>query len=435
LIANSGRSPEIAIIGAGWAGLATAISLARRGASVSVFEASRIPGGRARRVEVGGQYIDNGQHILLGAYTETLNLIESVSPGSTRRNFLRIPLTLDVPGQFRLIMPKLPAPFGLIIGLMTARGLNFNTKFAMARLMRFINSPGIRIPSGWTVEKLLADQTDQAIKLVWTPLCLSALNTPPNKASAEVFVNVLRDAIGGPPGNSDMLLPRVDLTSLFADPAIKYLLGLGAKLSFGIRIDHIGVNGKRITLSAGDRQWAFDTLVLASAPHHASKLLADIDGLEPTKAILDAVRYQPIVTTYLDYPESVRLPSPIIGLNDPAAHFAFDHRYTHNHPGRLAVVASAEHSAPAEGREGRVRHIHQVLERALGPLAEPTGWKIIEEKRATFECSVSLARPENHTEHPNIFLAGDFTQGPYPATLEGAVRSGVQCAQTIWSHA
>ena len=121
-------SCRIAIVGGGWAGLAAAVWLARRGASITLFEAGREPGGRARLVSSGDGEIDNGQHILLGAYTQTLGLMEAVSPGITQRHFLRLPLTLDFPGRFHLALPRLPSPLNLALGLLFAQGLSLKVQ-------------------------------------------------------------------------------------------------------------------------------------------------------------------------------------------------------------------------------------------------------------------------------------------------------------------
>jgi squalene-associated FAD-dependent desaturase len=405
--------------------------LARHGTSITLFEAGREPGGRARLLSSGDGEIDNGQHILLGAYTQTLELMETVSPGSTRRHFLRLPLTLDVPGHFHLDLPTLPTPLNLALGLLFTQGLSLKEKWAVARLMQRIKLLEPHGPSKLNVEQLLAGQPSAAIDYLWAPLCLSALNTPLHKASAQVFANVLRDALTGPRAYSDMLLPRTNLSILFPVPAVSDIQQHGGKVLLGTRISKIVPASHGVSLESPGQTWNFDQVILACAPQHAAQLLAPLPELQATCHALVAFQFQPIVTAYLDYPDTVSLPFPLIGLADEAAHFAFDQGYTHGRAGRLAVVTSAEHPAPPGGRSGRIRHIHQTLQSVLGPLPEPTTWRIIEEKRGTFECDADLGRPGHATEHPRVYLAGDYTLGPYPATLEGAVRSGVQCAKML----
>ncbi len=422
---------RIAIVGGGWAGLAAGVWLARHGASITLFEAGREAGGRARLVSSGDGAIDNGQHILLGAYTQTLSLMETVSPGSTQRHFLRLPLTLDIPGRFHLGLPRLPSPLNLALGLLFAKGLPLQAKWAVARLMQRIKSLEPLGAPHLNVEQLLAGQSNATIDYLWAPLCLSALNTPLHKASAQIFANVLRDALTGPRAYSDMLLPRTNLSKLFPAPAVSDIQDHGGRVLLGTRISKIVPANFGISLESHGQSWDFDRVILACAPQHAAQLLAPLPELRATCHALSAFQFQPIVTAYLDYPDTVSLPFPFIGLADAAAHFAFDQGYTHGRAGRLAVVTSAEHIAPPNGRLGRIRHIHQTLQNLLGPLPEPTTWRIIEDKRGTFECGAELGRPGHATEHPRVYLAGDYTHGPYPATLEGAVRSGVQCGQLL----
>ncbi len=421
----------IAIVGGGWAGLAAGVWLARHSTSITLFEAGREVGGRARLVSSDDGEIDNGQHILLGSYTETLGLMETVSTGSTQHHFLRLPLTLDFPGRFHLGLPRLPSPLNLALGLLVSKGLPLKAKWAVARLMQRIKSLEPVGPPDLNVEQLLADQPEAAIDYLWAPLCLSALNTPTRKASAQVFANVLRDALTGPRAHSDILLPRTNLSRLFPAPAVSDILRHGGKVLPGTRISKIIPTNHGISLESQGQSWTFDRVILACAPQNTGQLLAPLPEFQATCHALSALQFQPIVTAYLDYPDTVSLPFPFIGLADKAAHFAFDQRYTHGHAGRLAVVTSAEHPAPPNGRLGRIQHIHQTLQDVLGPLPQPTTWRIIEEKRGTFECSAGLVRPGHATEHPRVYLAGDYTHGPYPATLEGAVRSGVQCGQLL----
>lgn len=427
--------PRIAIVGGGWAGLAAGVWLARHGAPITLFEAGREAGGRARLMRARDGETDNGQHILLGAYTEVLGMMETVSPGSAQRHFLRLPLTLDFPGHFHLALPRLPTPLNLALGLLAASGLSFKTKWAIARLMGRVRSPEFRALPDHSAAQLLASQPKAAIDYLWAPLCLSALNTPLHKASANIFANVLKDALTGPSSHSDILLPRTNLSRLFPVPAIGDIEHHGGEVLLGTRISRITPAIHGIDLESHGLTWRFDRVILACAPQHAAHLLTPLPDMQDTCRALRAFRYQPIVTAYLDYPEAVTLPFPFIGLADEAAHFAFDQRYTHSRAGRLAVVTSAEHIAPPNGQLGRIRHIHQTLQDSVGPLPEPKAWRIIEEKRGTFECSAGLKRPGNATESPKVYLAGDYTLGPYPATLEGAVRSGVQCAQLLWSKA
>ena len=123
---------RVAVVGAGYAGLAAAIELVRAGAAVAIFEANRTPGGRARRVEYRGAPLDNGQHLLLGAYRETLALMREV--GVPDRALLRPPLALHFPGRFSMQAPRLPAPLHLAVALARAQGLSSEDRWAAMRM-------------------------------------------------------------------------------------------------------------------------------------------------------------------------------------------------------------------------------------------------------------------------------------------------------------
>ena len=220
---------NVAVIGGGYAGMAAAVELASRGVPVTVFEAAPALGGRARRVTVNDTALDNGLHILIGAYSETLRLIDKVAP--KRDSFLRLPLDLQIHNQFHLRAPKLPAPLHVAWALFTAKGLSFEHKRAAARFMNAMKACAYRLPQDCTVEALLAEnqQPIVLIEYLWAPLCVAALNTPMQRALAQVFLNVLRDSLGAGRAASDLLLARTDLTALFPKPAAEYVRAQTAK--------------------------------------------------------------------------------------------------------------------------------------------------------------------------------------------------------------
>ena len=214
---------RVAVVGAGYAGMAAAVTLAERGVSVTVFESGPVPGGRARRVKIEGRELDNGQHILIGAYTELLRLMRLVGVPSSA--LLRMPLELRYADGFSFRAPRLPAPLGLLAGLLVCGRLPFGERLAAIRFVQALKKADFLVPSGLNVRDLL-DQHHQSRSIghyLWRPLCVSALNTPPEMASAQVFANVLRDSLAGKSGASDLLLPRVDLSRLFPEPACEFV--------------------------------------------------------------------------------------------------------------------------------------------------------------------------------------------------------------------
>jgi squalene-associated FAD-dependent desaturase len=296
---------------------------------------------------------------------------------------------------------------------------------------------------GWTlnedcsVTELLDryDQTDRLIALMWRPLCIAALNTPPERASAQVFLNVLRDSLGAKRSASDMLIPRLDLSMLFPARAADFILAHGGSVRSGFMVKNVW---------RADGHWLidgiathFDGIAVATHPAQAAALL----GPHTDTAQLAALRYEPITTCYLQYEPSVRLPQAMFALrDDPASggwgQFVFDRGWLEaRHSGMLAVVISAAADANAIGQEALATAVAAQLAASFDreDLRSPGWTKVISEKRATFSCTPGLARPDNATGVEGLVLAGDYTAGEYPATLEAAVRSGTRAAQCLTS--
>jgi squalene-associated FAD-dependent desaturase len=426
-------APRVAVIGAGWAGMAAAITLIERGARVVVFEASRQLGGRARRVTLDGADLDNGQHILIGAYTETLRLMQVVGV-DPQVALLRLPLELRTASGFHLKVAPLPAPLHLAAGLLGARGLGFADRLRVARFMHGLRTAGFRLRQDGTVTALLAarGQGEALRRLLWEPLCVSALNTPADRASAQVFANVLRDALGGVRAASDLLLPRTDLGALFPEPAAAFVAQRGGEIRLGtpVRSLDAGADGVRLDADAA----SFARVIVACGPQHAAPLLATEQRLSGIAQTIDALEHEPIYTLYLQYPESVSLPFPMFGFTDGLLQWAFDRGALSGHRGLVAGVLSASGRHEALNHPDLAAAVHGELAAALPNLPAPNWTRVIAERRATFSCRPGLARPAIATPVEQVLLAGDYTASDYPATLESAVRSGVAAALRALDH-
>ena len=285
---------------------------------------------------------------------------------------------------------------------------------------------------------------------MWRPLCLAALNTPCERASAQVFLNVLRDSLGARRAASDMLLPCRDLSSLFPTAAAArvalhgsvrpgaQVVALQQQDDARWRIDARG--------SAVGGNWTayFDGVVIATGAGAAALLLHTLPGPDNDDIIaqLTAFEHESITTCYLRYAASTRLARPFFALpDDPGrghwGQFVFDRgQLDPAHAGWLAVVISASRDAAGLDQPELARLIGQQLGRAFGDpgLASPLGYQVISEKRATFACTPALRRPGHATAQTGLVLAGDYTAGDYPATLEGAVRSGIGAAALVSSQ-
>jgi len=423
---------NVAVIGGGYAGMAAAVTLAERRVPVTVFEAAKTLGGRARRVEQRDLALDNGLHILIGAYRETLRLMRQVG-ADPERLLQRLPLTLRIHGRFTLKAPRLPAPLHLLAGLALASGAPLGERLAAVRFMQRMRQQGYALLRDISVATLLRDQAQGAImtRMLWQPLCVSALNTPLETASAQVFLNVLRDSLDADRSASDLLLPRADLSRLFPEPAADYIKANGGAVLTGQRVTEIDESGDGYTVRCAETEHAFSHIVCALAPYHAGAFLIGISALAEVAETVEQLAYQPIYSVYLCYPREVRLPAPMLGFDNPLLQWAFDRGVLAGQHGVIGAVISAEGPHQALSQEELGRLVHQELQQQLGLLPDPSWVRVIAEKRATFACTPGLRRPESRTPLRNFFLAGDYVASDYPGTIESAVRSGIDAANMI----
>ncbi len=419
---------KVAVVGAGWAGLAAAVRATQAGHAVTLFEMAAQPGGRARGVDVDGRPLDNGQHILIGAYTRTLDLMHTV--GADAASLLhRQPLELRYPDGRGLRMPGGPAWLAFGLGVMACRGFSLRDKLALMRSAAGWALAGFRCAPGTTVGQLCAGLPPAVRQLLIDPLCVAALNTGAAEASGAVLLRVLRDAIFGGRGAADLLLPRRPLSALLPVPATAWLQAQGASLRQGARVQ---------ALQAAPDGWqvdgeTFDRIVLACSAAEASRLATDIAPTWAARA--QALRYEPIITVYLRC-AGARLPSPMTALIEgprAPAQFAFDHGALGATPGLFAFVISGARAWVDAGLDATAAAVLEQCQHDFpaGTWPQPPSLvRVMAEKRATFRCTPALVRPPAFIA-PGLLAAGDYVEGPYPATLEGAVRAGEAAAALL----
>ena len=430
---------SVAVIGAGWAGCAAAVELADHGYQVSLFEASRTLGGRARCVEVDGKRLDNGQHILLGAYRDTLSLIKRLG---LREDdvLLRLPLQMRYPpesGGMDFIAPRLPAPWHMLIALWRAKGLSGEDKLALARFTTAARWMDWRLDQDCSVAEFLIryDQTPRLVQLMWRPLCIAALNTPAEQASARVFLAVLRDSLGAKRTASDMLIPRSDLTDLLPQQAAAFIEKRNGQVLLGKAVKSISREANCWVVATPTESHLYDAIVVATPVWQAATLLEDVIDV----TALQSFTHEPITTCYLQYDTQTSLPVPFYALAEGPeqrawGQFVFDRGHLDaTQRGLFAVVVSTSTDAIALGQHQLIEDISRQLARTLksDELLHPSWSRVITEKRATFSCTPNLHRPAVMTPHASLVLAGDYCESEYPATLETAVRSGLQAAKAL----
>ncbi|MEQ1674735.1 MAG: hydroxysqualene dehydroxylase HpnE [Candidatus Nitrotoga sp.] len=431
---------NIAIIGAGYSGMAAAVTLAAQNIPVTVFETSKQLGGRARGLWHNDTQLDNGQHILLGCYRHTLQLIEQVG-GNIEQDFLRLPLQLTLHHRFSFKASPLPAPLHILLGLIRAQGLSFTQKISAARFMLAMRHIQFSLPGDISaIELLVSHQQDhELISLLWQPICISALNTPLHLASAKILLNVLRDSLNTSRADSDMLLPRLNFSGLFPDRAAEYILKRGGSLHDSCSVKAIIPRDQAIELTVNSNNGntpqthLFSHVICATSPTAAARLLQTVPQLASLTQQISAIPNQPIYTVYLQYPAHVRLPQPMLGFDQCYTQWLFDKGQIAAQHGLIAAVISAEGLHQELSQENLAQKVGQELHEQMSITETPLWVRVISEKRATFSCEVNLTRPPHITAIKNLLLAGDYTAGDYPATLEGAVMSGIKCAKEVLS--
>ncbi len=423
----------VIVVGGGWAGLAAAVELAAAGVRVEVLEAAPQLGGRARGVRLGANLLDNGQHLLIGGYRDTLRLLRRI--GVADQALLRRPLHLQVqrPDEMlELAAPPLPAPLHLLLALW--RGLRGGERRAALRFCLRTWRQRFRLPQDISVAQLLTDQPPALVSGLWEPLCLATLNTPLEQASALLFLRVLHDAFNRRRRDSDLLFPRSDLGTLLPQPAAAYIANNGGSVTLRRRVDALAIDGDSVHgVVADGRLLAARAVIVATAPWHALRLLGPHAPLRPLAQQLLQLRSDPIATVYLHYPVDTTLGQPMLGMSGTLTQWVFDRGLLCDQPGLMAAVISGPGAHTALPAAALCAEVAAELARQFPHWPAPLAQRAIREQRATFRSSVGVdaIRPDSATAVRGLWLAGDYTATGYPSTLEGAVRSGVQCARRL----
>jgi squalene-associated FAD-dependent desaturase len=444
---SAAGKPHIAVVGGGWAGCAAAVTLAQAGVRVTLIEQAQTLGGRARRLALDGMALDNGQHLLAGAYRQTQDLIGRVH-GAHRASalFHRLPLALRPFGAPRadavaLTAWRAPAPLHLVLGILAARGLSWRERGALIAGFRRLSRAGFRAPRTQTVAQCFAGTPLHAMGAVWEPLCIAALNTPPESASAQSFAHVLRAAFTGSARNADFLVPAIDLSALFPDAAGRYVSRHGGAVRTGVTVRAIVRHSGGVAVSVGTGTEAFDGVVVAVGPHQLAAALgpdaAATDAWRAPLAQVAAFAWESITTAYLGYMEPVPLPVPLMRLDDAPGQWIFDRSAAlgtaapEGARGLVAVVISTNGPHDALDQATLAAQADAQLRRLAGRWPLPVWSRVIAERRATYACTPGLARPASGRIAPRLYLAGDYTDAEFPATLEAATRTGVAAARAL----
>lgn len=444
-------SPDVVVIGAGFAGLSAAARLAESGARVLVVEARAHAGGRATafRDRQTGELVDNGQHVLFGCYRETLQFLDQIGASHhlQQQPSLRVPC-IDAAGRrSELRCPDLPAPLHLLAGVLAWAAIPVAERLGALRLalpllaarreLRARGSVGVSPPDATVAAWLARHGQGPTLRTwLWEPLAVAALNQAPDEAGAAAFVRVLAEMFGPDRSAAAIILPIKPLHLMYAHPARAYVERRGGEVRTNalarVRIEAgraAGVDVRGDTIAAG--------AVICAVPWFGLRALFPGDPpatLRDTIARADAMESKPIVTVNLWYDRRV-LEEAFVGLPGRTMQWVFDKRIAFGgEASHLSLVASGADAIVGQDADALVAAAAAELAAALpgAATARLVRGTVVREKRATFSLAPGApARPGTLTGVPGLLLAGDWIDTGLPGTIESAVVSGHRAAQAL----
>jgi hydroxysqualene dehydroxylase len=452
------RRFDAVVVGAGFAGLSAAVRLTQHGARVLVLEARARLGGRATAFadRDTGELVDNGQHVLLGCYTETLAFLREIGAGANVRVEPRLSVTMiDRAGRrSRLECPALPPPLHLLAGVFEWDALRWVDRLSVLQMAGPIKqarralTPGttsIAASPGETVDAWLVrnGQTPRIREMLWEPLALAALNQPVAQAAAPPFARVLAEMFGSDSQAAAVVLPTKPLHLMYAEPAREYLESRGGSVrtSAPAKITIESGANPLLEVEALRERWLPDVVVAAVPWFAIGELVAgDTSGLQHLLARASQMASSPIVTVNLWFDRDVLadMDAPFVGLPGRSMQWVFDKRAVFGgDASHLSLVSSGASPLVAQTNEELIADAHDELLDALPAVrsASLVRATVVREPRATFSLAPGQpARPQVATPVRGLYLAGDWIDTGLPATIESAVRSGHRAADRAASE-
>ena len=443
-------TPDVVVVGAGFAGLSAAAASADEGLRVLVLEARPQLGGRATAFpdRVTGELVDNGQHVLFGCYTQTFAFLKRIgAENNVRRQAALSVAYLDRSGNRSVLeCPSLPPPLHLLGAVLRWDVMSWRDRLSVLRMAPSLQSARralartgrVTIDGDMTVSEWLRErgQTEKLTAWLWEPLALAALNQSPDEALATPFVRVLAEMFGPDRSASAIALPVRPLHEMYAEPARAFVESRGGEvragalarvLTDGARVTGVDVRGERIgapRVISAVPWFGMRTLFADAVPPVLARLVADAG----------AMGAKPIVTVNLWYDRRV-MDEPFVGLPGRSMQWVFDKRLAFGlENSHLSLVASGADALTGERTEDLIaraaREVGEAIPGARG--ARLVRGTVVREKHATFSLAAGQpARPQTETGLAGLWLAGDWIDTGLPGTIESAVVSGHRAARAM----
>jgi squalene-associated FAD-dependent desaturase len=435
------QNSRVAVVGGGLAGLAAGCALASVGFRVTLLERRPYLGGRASSYEHPGtgEVVDNCQHVLLGCCTNLIQFYERLGVEGKIRWFDRLTF-LEPGGRASLIEPSmLPAPLHTAPAFLRAACLNFSDKLAIGAAMVAL-APGVPRDAGEIFLTWLHRhrQTERAIERFWKPVLVSALNEELDRMAVPYAAQVVRESFLKSAAAGRMGVPTVPLTELY-NVAGDYITARGGDVRFRYGVESFRAEPDAVKLLVAGDEMSFDFVVFAVPFDALSRMLPPTSAAEPLRQVLARFATSPITGIHLWFDRQITDLDHAV-LLDRTIQWMFHKskllgRNENENGSYVELVVSSSKTLVEKSKA-------EIIELALAELREffpgardanLVKSTVIKEVHATYspQPGVDAYRPRSETVWPRVFLAGDWTATGWPATMEGAVRSGYMAAESV----